>query len=222
MNAQSELLTKLEARANRQDYRLVKIHEDQHAEQTNTQDQNQTNRREVTNYKQHVARTFEHHVSNAMDEAYEQIRQQEGEKQVTVNGENWTIQWGRRGLMIPGKCQICGDTANTMIGIEPEDPSYLYDAKCCSEECAMQHAENGRKWLPFHTENEYNEWQNELQDGKDKKNRKYDRKNPQVTPRHTKSTKNITRMVRGIEPNTRRMENTTSRNSGHDDKQYNR
>ena len=64
---------------------------------------------------------------------YEQIRQQEGEKQITVNGENWTIQWGRRGLMIPGKCQICGDTAYTMIGIVPEDPSYLYDAKCCSE-----------------------------------------------------------------------------------------
>ena len=70
--------------------------------------------------------------------------------------------------MKPGECQICGDTADTMIGIIPEDPSYLYSANCCSESCAMQHARNGRKWLPFHTEHEYNEWQNELKEQKRK------------------------------------------------------
>ena len=152
----SSYLQNLEARcSNDNTIELVKM--DEEITQTiDTQDQDQTEEIKLQKLIQELQ------VRQRQEHVLRQISQQEGEKQITVNGENWTMQWGRRGLRIPGKCQICGDTANTMIGIEPEDQSYLYYATCCSEQCAMQHAENGQKWLPFYTEHEYNEWIDEL------------------------------------------------------------
>ena len=74
---------------------LVRMDEENTTKET--EDKNQTEEMEL----QELLQEFQ--MRQRQEHMLRHIAQQEGEKQITVNGENWRILWGRRGLMKPGK-----------------------------------------------------------------------------------------------------------------------